>query len=501
MARSIRLLIIVGTLSVWMLGPAPFASAQRACRETKVTAFDGGVFQMFGYSVAVSGDTAMIGADWDDDLGTQSGSAYVYQREPDPEGSWVFAQKLLGSDEVNGDEFGHSVAIDGDVAFIGALQHIHEGAPGTGSVYVFRFDPDTASWIEEEELLASMGTWGDGFGFSVSISGDVALIGAVLDDDNGGNSGSAYVFRYDAKMRMWIEEQKLLASDGAAGDFFGDAVAIVADPAGDVALIGAGGHDDLGNNAGAAYVFRYDPKTSTWQEEQKLLASDGATSDQFAFAAVSLSGIQGEAAAVIGAHRNGSGTAYVFRYDPKNSTWFEEQKLSPSGGAPDDFGRAAAIDGDIALIGSFKASAVGTNSGAAYVYRYDPDTSQWSQADMLVPDPGPWAASFGWSVALDGDRAVCGAHGENQQAGAAYMFAGLQGIDCNNNGLSDSCEQMDPDACPWDLDDNEIVGASDLLSLLVAWGTAPCGPPDFDNDGNVGASDLLALLVNWGPCP
>ncbi len=131
MARSIRLLIIVGTLSVWMLGPAPFASAQRACRETKVTAFDGGVFQSFGYSVAVSGDTAMIGADWDNDLGTQSGSAYVYQREPGPEGSWVFAQKLLASDGGGDDLFGFVTAIDGEVAVVGAPGHVDAGAPGT----------------------------------------------------------------------------------------------------------------------------------------------------------------------------------------------------------------------------------------------------------------------------------------------------------------------------------------------------------------------------------
>ncbi len=484
MGGPIRSLEIAGVVSVAALCCVEGTSAQTACREARVTAFDAGVFQNHGRAVAIWGDTAFVGADWDDELGTQSGSVYVYQREPGPEGSWVFAQKLLGSDEVNGDEFGFSVAMDGDVAVIGALQHIHDGAPGTGSVYVYRFDPNTSAWIEEQELLASTGTWGDGFGFSVSISDHVLLIGAVLDDDNGTNSGSAYVFRYDPDTSGWIEEQKLLASDGAAGDFFGDAVAVLADPAGDVALIGAGGHDDLADDAGAAYVFRYNPKTATWQEEQELLASDGAASDYFALAAVSLSGIQGEAVAVIGAHGNSSGRAYVFRYDPKNSTWFEEQKLVPSGGAPEQFGRAAAIDGDTALIGSWKADAGGTNHGAAYVYRYDGDTSQWSQADMLVPDPGPWTAFFGFSVALDGDRAVCGAYGENQQRGAAYL-----------DNLAPNCN------CPHDLDGNGSVGASDLLSLLVQWGTDPGGPPDFDGDGNVGSSDLVALLFNWGLCP
>ncbi len=345
MGRSIRSLKLAAAVGVAALCCIQAASAQTACREAKVTAFDGGGFQSFGYSVAVSGDTAVIGAQWDNDLGTQSGSAYVYQREPGLEGSWVFAQKLLASDGTTNNRFGSAVTIDGDVIVVGAFGHFHDDDSGSGSAYVFRFDNDTSMWIEEQELLASDGETGDKFGFSVVISGDVAVIGAMGDDDNGGQSGSAYVFRYHAKSRLWIEEQKLLASDGAAGDFFGDAVAIVADPAGDVALIGAGGHDDLGNNAGAAYVFRFDPKTSRWQEEQKLLASDGATSHVFGLAAVSLSGIE-DKVAVIGAHGNGTGRAYVFRYDPKNSTWFEEQKLVPSGGAPQQFGRAAAIDGD-----------------------------------------------------------------------------------------------------------------------------------------------------------
>ncbi len=481
MGRSTRSLKIASAVGVAALCCIESASGQRACREARVTAFDGGVFQGFGYSVAVSGDTALVGAHWDDDLGTQSGSAYVYQREPGPEGSWVFAQKLLASDEVNGDEFGHSVAIDGDVAVIGALQHIHEGAPGTGSVYVFRFDPNTSTWIEEQELLASMGTWGDGFGFSVSISGNVALIGAPGDDDDGFASGSVYVFRFDPKTSQWIETQKLTASDAMTSDSFGGSVAL----AGDLAVIGTPGQDGVEEETGAAYIFRFDSDTATWIEQAKVFASDGTVLDRFGWSvAVSPDSI---GVALVGAHLDGPGSAYVFRHDPKNSAWFEEQKLVPSGGMPEQFGRAVAMDGDVALIGSWKADAVGNSYGAAYVFRYDGDTSQWSQADMLVPDPGPWTAWFGWSVALDGDRAVCSADGENQQRGAAYMY-----------NLAPNCN------CPHDLDADGNVGVSDLLSLLASWGPCPpkgdC-PADFDGNGNVGVPDLLALLANWGPCP
>ena len=154
----------------------------------------------------------------------------------------------------------------------------------------------------------------------------------------------------------------------------------------------------------------------------------------------------------------------------------------PDGGAPEQFGRAVAMEGNTALIGSWRANAVGLDYGAAYVFRYDPDSSQWSQSDILVPDPGPWTAFFGFSVALDGDRAVCGAHGEDQLRGAAYMY-----------NLALNCH------CPQDLNADGNVGTSDLLALFAQWGTA--GSADFDESGAVGIADLLILFANWGSCP
>ena len=481
MGRSIRSLRFAAAIGIAALCCIEAASAQTACPEAKVTAFDGGVFQNHGRAVAISGDTALVGAHWDNDQGTQSGSAYVYQREPGLEGSWVFAQKLLASDGGGSEHFGRSVAIDGNTIMVGALNHLHDADGGNGAVYVFKYDPDTSRWIERQELVASDGAIGDGFGVSVSISGDVALIGAPSDDDDGFASGSVYVFRFDPKTSQWIEGQKLTASDAMTSDGFGGSVAL----AGDLAVIGTPGQDGVEEETGAAYVFRFDSDSATWIEQAKVFASDGTVLDRFGWSvAVSPDSI---GVAIVGARLDGAGSAYVFRYDPKSSTWFEEQKLVPSGGSPEQFGRAVAMDGDTALIGSPFADAVGYSSGAAYVFRYDGDTSQWSQADMLVPDPGPWTAWFGFSVALDGDRAVCGAHGEDQQRGAAYMY-----------NLAPNCN------CPQDLDLDGNVGASDLLALLVSWGPCPPNadcPADFDGNGTVGASDLLALLVNWGPCP
>ena len=450
--------------------------AQSACQDARLTASDPGVFESFGYSVAVSGDTVVVGADWDSELGTQAGAAYVFRRKGM---MWAEMQKLLGSDQVAGDQFGHSVATDGSVAMIGSLQHIHDGAPGTGAVYAFRFDSDAEVWTEEQEVLTATGAWGDGFGEVVSLSNDLMLVSARFDDVNGGNAGAAFIFRFDPETSQWVEEQKLLASDGEGGDFFGTSVAI----SGDIAVIGADGHDDGAEEAGAAYVFRYDSRTSTWLEEQKLLASDAASHDRFG-SSVSISG----ETVLIGATGNFNfgisiGSAYVFGFDTKTSNWVQEQELLPSDDwNTDQFGKAVALDGDAAVIGAPFSDAIGSSSGAAYVFRFD--GSSWLQQQALLPDPNPWANFFGWSVAIDGDKVIAGAFGEDQQRGATYIY-----------DVAPNCN------CPHDLDADGSIGVSDLLSLLADWGPCEGCPGDFDGDGTVGLSDLLALLANWGACP
>ncbi|GAJ02326.1 unnamed protein product, partial [marine sediment metagenome] len=177
-----------------------------------------------------------------------------------------FETKLTASDGATNDEFGSSVSIDGDRAIIGA-----PGDDPCGSAYVFQWNG--TAWVEEAKLTASDGAAGDQFGCSVSINGDRAVIGAYYDDDKGDRSGSAYVFKWDGT--AWVEEAKLTASDGAATDCFGGFVSI----SGDRAVIGARFDDDNGLSSGSAYVYRWDG--AAWVEEAKLTASDGAAGDQF----------------------------------------------------------------------------------------------------------------------------------------------------------------------------------------------------------------------------
>jgi len=240
----------------------------------------------------------VVGAYLDDDNGADSGSAYVYRFN----GSrWVQEQKLLAADGAMGDEFGQSVSVGGNVSVVGAYRDDDNGTD-SGSAYIYRFNG--LAWVQEQELLATDGATGDRFGISVSVGGDTAVVGAKWDDDNGDFSGSAYIYRFNGS--AWVQEQNLLPSDGAAGDQFGHSVSI----SGDVAVVGACDDDDNGTGSGSAYVFRFNG--ATWVQEQKLLAADGAAGDLLGFT-VSVSGDD----AVVGAVGNddlgsNSGSAYVF---------------------------------------------------------------------------------------------------------------------------------------------------------------------------------------------
>jgi hypothetical protein len=324
--------------------------------EDKLTALDGAPVDRFGFSVSIDGDYAIIGADCDDDNGFNSGSAYIFKRSGT---TWDQQAKLLASDGWADDVFGNSVSINGDYALIGAYGD-YNGRVRTGSAYVFKRSGTT--WTEEDKLTASDGASDDLFGNSVSINGDYALIGACHDDDNGPESGSAYVFKRSGT--TWTEEDKLTASDGASGsgDGFGSSVSID----GDYALIGARDDNDNGFDSGSAYIFKR--SGTTWDQQAKLLASDGASGDGFG-SSVSIDGDY----ALIGAYHdfdNGpeSGSAYVFKRS--GTTWTEEDKLTASDGAILDwFGYSVSINGDYALIGACYDDDNGPSSGSAYVFK------------------------------------------------------------------------------------------------------------------------------------
>ena len=239
--------------------------------QAHLTASDAADVDWFGISVTLSGDTLVVGAPAHDSaLWSGTGSAYVFVRSA---GIWTEQAELTASDAAESDWFGASVALSGDTAVIGAPLNNPASVTDAGAAYVFT--RTGAAWTERIKLTAADAAEGDGFGISVALSGDTALIGAsVADLEDGIDAGAAYVFV--GAGGVWTEQAKLTAADAAEGEGFGGSVAI----ADDVALLGASGADTAaGVDAGSAYVFtRFG---GVWTEQLKLTASDAVESDWF----------------------------------------------------------------------------------------------------------------------------------------------------------------------------------------------------------------------------
>ena len=272
----------------------------------KSVASDGAASDYFGYSnIAVSGDTAVVGAYLDDDSGSASGSAYVFVKSGS---DWVLQTKLTASDGTMEDYFGISVAIDGDTIVVGANGD-SDINPRGGSAYVFTRSGTT--WTQQAKLLASDGAAYGHFGGAVSVSGGKLAIGATSSGSVTG-IGSVYVFAWTGA--AWMQQAKLLASDGAAYDYFGVNVAID----GDTVVAGAYFDDDKGTSSGSAYIFTR--SGSTWTQQAKLLASDGAAGDYFG-RGVGVSGND----VVIGAYGDddkGSSSGSVYFFTRIDQSWF-----------------------------------------------------------------------------------------------------------------------------------------------------------------------------------
>ncbi len=464
---------------VLMVVAACAALATRANAQCELVELSGDVpDDGFGFAVSVSAERALIRAKFS---GGPGGAARIYERSG---ASWSWVAELVADDHAPGTGFANALAIDGDRVVVGAKwDHMHEVM--TGSAYVFEYaDGD---WSQVAKLIADDGAEGDFFGSSVAISGDYAVVGAIYD-----GPGSAYVFERQLDGE-WVQAQKLTASDGQGGDEFGKSVAV----SGDVIVVGAWGDDDMGWNAGSAYVFERGAD-DTWSQVAKLLPSDGRF-----LANIGRSVAVDGKLALIGApgadgQESWSGAVYVFERGG-DATWLEVGKLIASDGQlADNFGFSVALDGDVALMGARKDADNGTASGSAYVFVREWDGT-WAQVAKLVPDDGePWDW-YGNSVAVSGNIGVVGMWPNDPNhdpiPGRAYIYA--VGADEDEDGIMDACE------CPGDLNKDWIVDQSDLGILLADWGcTGGDCPGDADGDGDTDQSDLGLLLANWRDiCP
>ncbi len=394
-------------------------------QQAKLTASGGAVNDVFGSAVAISGDTVVVGAAG---VNAGQGSAYVFVK---PGGSWhdlTQVAKLTASDGATLDWFGYSVAISGDTVVVGA-----PGGPTTpstvpGAAYVFvKPGGNWADMTQTAKLTASDGAVNDRFGISVAISGDIIVAGALFDDiGTNTNQGSAYVFvKSGGGWADMTQTVKLTASDGVAETRFGSAVAI----SGDTLVVGALG---VNTGLGSAYVFvKPGGGWANMAQTAKLTPSDGATNDDFGFS-VAISGdalVVGANGDAFGVN-NQQGSAYVFAKPGGGwANMTQTAKLTASDGAAvDAFGWSVAISGDTVLVGAlFDDISINTDQGSAYVFvKPGGGWVDMTQTAKLTASDGALGDSFGWSVAISGTTIVVGAYtddiGANADQGSAYVF-------------------------------------------------------------------------------
>lgn len=400
----------------------------------------------------------------------------VYPLTIDP--TYVQRQRLLAGDRASGDLFGTSVAISGTTAIVGASEKALGGNVKAGAAYVFVQSGTT--WTFQAKLLPGDTTANKYFGQSVSISGDTAVVGANGD---GFGRGAAYVFIRSGV--TWSPQDKLLASDGVAGDLFGTSVGV----SGDTVVVGANGYDGtILTNQGAVYAFVRNG--GVWTQQQKMTASPATSGAEFGNA-ISLSGgtaIVGAYGETVGGNAQ-QGAAYVFLRS--GSIWSQQGRLTASdGAAADRFGTSVDISlpvsGAVAVVGSRDDNVAGNAAqGSAYVYNRSGTT--WSQAQKLIASDGDADNQFGGSVAIvpgTGDEIFVGATGNRFSRGAVYAFKRINNVWSEQQRMISSRDSLQ----------GRFGSSVDASSEVVLAGA--------ENDDNLGTSNSgAAYLFKFGGTP
>jgi len=391
-------------------------------QQAKLTSADAAAGDIFGSSVSLSNNTALISAPYDNTpAGTYTGSAYVFTRSGT---IWSQQSKFMSADATTGDFFGSSVAISGDTALIGAFRDDTAAGTDSGSAYVFTRSGTT--WSQQAKLTAGDGVSYSDFGTSVSLSGNTALIGAYYTGSYFFAEdvvGSAYVFTRSGN--TWSQQAKLTAGDGALYNSFGLSVALDAD----TALVSAYQDDTpAGTSTGSAYIFTR--SGTTWSQQAKLMATDAVSGNKFGFS-VALS----DNTALVSAPHNSTaagtsaGSAYVF--SRSGSTWSQQTKLTADDGSADDnFGQSVALYGDTAIVSAaLDDTTSGDISGSAYVFHITHFTTLDSDGDLISDI---WENTQGFNPNATGDVQTL----DTDHDGVKDILEIFQGTDRNSSGSS-----------------------------------------------------------------
>ena len=410
----------------------------------KIIPADGEINDWFGYSIDLNGDYLIVGNPTDNDNGTISGSAYVYHYS----NGWTLDKKIIGDDVDEADQFGCSVVIDGQYAVVGAkADEGVNGIPHAGSAYVF-LNSIGSNWEQTAKLWALDAENLQNFGYSVSIFGEYILIGAKQDSEVDTWSGAAYVFKKEGSSDNWLRQNKLFAEDGDDLDLFGTSVHLY----GTTAIISSVWDDDNGYNSGSAYIFKSIVNANNLPLLSVTPSSFDITSAQTTVAIqITNNGPPGGAGLDWNAYSldpwlqfvgdssgSNSGTVTVsvdenlyceregriivrapgalhsprevFIHQQAGPNINEVDITPPDINDHDNFGWSVDVDGEFAIVGAPYDAEFGTNAGVAYIFERDGCCSWIQKGKLHKSNSGADDYYFGYSVAISGDVAIVGAN-------------------------------------------------------------------------------------------
>lgn len=427
-------------------------------QQSLLTALDGNAGDRFGSAVSISETHAIVGA-WNSN--GEKGAAYVFVKSGS---AWIQQAKLIASDGAGGDQFGRSVAIDGEFAVVGSWQNDNERGASAGAVYVYRLNG--SEWTQYVKLLAPDGELGDRFGSSVDVQGGRIVAGAA----NGGffGEGRAYVFSWEDP--VWVTESTLIPEGAGLSDGFGSTVTIE----GDLAVVGAPLYDrSTSIDEGLAYIFERQ-NNGEWILRTKIEANDGASGFEFGTSV----DIQGNEV-IVGAPGADNQRGGVYVYLRSGDLWILQNKISPDEGQDgESFGKALAYAGFDLIIGA--PDNININGpDAGIVYLYSRMLNNWNFESTVLASNKLIQPLFGTSVAISDSIAVVGAEGKEGDTGAAFVY------ELSSEGWTQVAELEASDGAAGDLFGNAVALFGDVIVV---------GAPGDDNERGVDAGAVYTFL-------
>jgi hypothetical protein len=494
MARFVSKVVavsLIGGIASTAPADVPTVTADRT-----LSASDAASYDVFGYGMAIEGETLLIGSRGCDTPQPNSGAIYAFRRI---NSTWTQAQKLVFPVATRDDQIGTAVALSGSVAVAGA-----PGRGAGGAAFILRFDGGT--WFSQTEVSDSSAGTASEFGAAAACSSTRVAVGAP-NASEGVGAGAGRVRVFDRPGQVWVSGQVLRAPYPDPGDRFGSAISM----SGGLLAVAAPGDDDRAINSGAVYLYRLEG--GQFILASKVFPPVSVAEDWFG-RSVALVGSR----LVIGAYQSDlagvdAGAAFVYDVAATGVATYARTLLPPAGAINAEFGNSVATDGTAIMVGAPGFASGGVLRGASWIY-FDGD----AVADARLEPTGAATMDLcGLRVAISAQAAVAAAPGMQvslaPSAGSALLVDRTR--DCNGSGVPDAIEiatglLLDgngdgvPDQCQCiaDLSGDGSVGGADLGLLLSLWGLASPSFPQFDlnRDGFVNGADLGLLLSAWGPC-